>query len=185
MMLRAALCALAISSTSANAQAVDALFDLLCGRTVHFYDPSGNQIEYTAGDGTAYLWFHDLPDVIVGTWGVYSDGELDQRGEGNGTSREDIGGSDLLNQPLDGAQVYYEYGPGAFGPQDVGGFHCFDELELFETVVSGGIFPGDRYGLRDGVPPYTLPEHPFVPLENFDTDFPQLPPEPACGVPIS
>lgn len=173
----------------ANAQAVDALFDLLCGRSVHFYDASGNQIEYTAGDGTAYLWFHGMPDVIVGTWGVYSDSEIAERNnDGSGDVGRDGGldSVDLLDAPaFEGAQVCYEYGPGAFGPLDPGGFHCFDEVLLFETVVEGGIFPGDRYGLRDGVPPYLLPEHPFVELESFDADFPQLPPEPACGLPIS
>lgn len=177
----------ALTASPANAQAVDALFELLCGRSVHFYDVSGNQIEYTAGDGTAYLWFHDTAEVIVGTWGVYSDAEVAER-QNNGANdgRDgDLDGESLLDQPSFGAQVCYEYGPGAFGSLDTGGFHCFDEVLLFETVVEGGIFPGDRYGLRDGTPPYLLQEHPFVELESFDADFPQLPPEPACGVPIS
>lgn len=183
------LCALVVTAVPANAQAVDALFDLLCGRSVHFYDASGNQIEYTAGDGTAYLWFHGQPEVIVGTWGVYSDAEIAQRRIEDALG-EDFLGEGLFDGPLPdgptaGAQVCYEYGPGAFGPMDTGGFHCFDEVLLFETVVAGGIFPGDRYGLSDGTPPYLLPEHPFVELESFDADFPQLPPEPACGVPIS
>ncbi|UWQ97196.1 hypothetical protein K3728_08280 [Rhodobacteraceae bacterium M385] len=185
----ATFCALTIFALPANAQAnVDALFDLLCGRTVHFYDSSGNQIEYTAGDGTAYLWYHDLPDVIVGSWGVYSDAELRelQNDGSNDTGRD--GGLDsreLFDLPIGGAQVCYEYPAGGFGPLDPGGFHCWDELDLFETVVEGGVFPGDRYGLRDGEPPFNLPEHPFQTLESFDADFPQLPPEPACGVPIS
>lgn len=183
----ASLFALAITASPANAQAVDALFDLLCGRSVHFYDASGNQIEYTAGDGTAFLWFHGQPEVIVGTWGVYSNEEVQQRlNQGTDEGRDGgLDGVDMLDSPTFGAQVCYEYGPGAFGPLDTGGFHCFDELRLFETVVNGGIFPGDRYGLRDGTPPYVLREHPFVELESFDADFPQLPPEPACGVPIS
>ncbi len=182
-------CAFGVLATApAHAQAVDALFDLLCGRTVHFYDDSGNQIEYTSGDGTAYLWFHDVDDVIVGTWGVYSDAEIAERNnDGSGDEGRDGGldSSDLFDTPTAGAQVCYEYAPGAFGPFDPGGFHCFSELELFETVVQGGVFPGDRYGLTDGEPPFLLREHPFVELESFDADFPQLPPEPACGVPIS
>lgn len=172
--------------------AVDALFDLLCGRTVHFYDASGNQIEYTAGDGTAFLWYHGLEDVIVGSWGVYSDAEVAERlNDGSGdTGRDglDDGGldsSDLFSTPTMGAQVCYEYPPGGFGPLDPGGFHCWDEVRLFETVVEGGVFPGDRYGLRDGEPPFILNEQPFQALESFDADFPQLPPEPACGVPLS
>lgn len=180
---------LAALPSAGSAQTVDALFDLLCGRTVHFYDASGNQIEYTAGDGTAYLWFHGLPDVIVGSWGVYMNEEVaERRNDGSGDEGRDGGldSTDLFSTPVTGgAQVCYEYGPGAFGPLDPGGFHCFDDVRLFETVVEGGIFPGDRYGLRDGTPPYTLPEHPFQALESFDADFPQLPPEPACGVPIS
>ncbi len=186
--LRSAFCALAVVPTAANAQAVDALFELLCGRSVHFYDPSGNQIEYTAGDGTAFLWFHGQPDVIIGTWGVYSDAEVAERRDDGSSDEGRDGGldsTDLFSAPIGGAQVCYEYGPGAFGPLDTGGFHCFDEVDLFETVVNGGVFPGDRYGLRDGEPPYLLPEHPFVMLDSFDADFPQLPPEPACGVPIS
>ncbi len=178
-----------LGAAPANAQgAVDALFDLLCGRTVHFYDLSGNQIEYTAGDGTAYLWFHDLPGVIVGTWGVYSNQEVQDRLPGGSDDTGPDGGldgRDILEGPSFGAQVCYEYGPGAFGPLDPGGFHCFSEAELFETVVAGGVFAGDRYGLRDGEPPFILPEHPFQTLESFEADFPELPPEPACGVPIS
>lgn len=185
----AALIALAALPGQVNAQgAVDALFDLLCGRTVHYYDTSGNQIEYTAGDGTAFLWFHDLPDVVVGSWGVYSDAEVAERlNDGSGDTGRDGGldSGDLFDLPTSGAQVCYEYPPGGFGPLDPGGFHCWDELDLFETVVEGGVFPGDRYGLRDGVPPFLLPEHPFQTLESFDADFLQLPPEPACGVPIS
>lgn len=180
---------LAALAGGAHAQAnVDALFELLCGRTVHFYDESGNQIEYTAGDGTAYLWFHGIPEVVIGTWGVYSDAEVQERldtGEQDEGRDGGIDGSDLFDLPIGGAQVCYEYAPGAFGPLDPGGFHCFTEQLLFETVVQGGVFPSDRYGLADGTPPYLLPEHPFVPLESFDADFPQLPPEPACGVPIS
>ncbi|OAN69878.1 hypothetical protein A8B78_21250 [Jannaschia sp. EhC01] len=182
-----------LAFTPAAAQSnVDALFDLLCGRTVHFYDASGNQIEYTSGDGTAYLWFHGLEDVIVGSWGVYSDAEVQElQNDGSGdTGRDglDDGGldsSDLFTTPTSGAQVCYEYPPGGFGPLDPGGFHCWDEVRLFETVVEGGVFPGDRYGLRDGEPPFILQEHPFQTLDSFDDDFPQLPPEPACGVPIS
>lgn len=185
--LCAAACTLALLPSAASAQAVEALFDLLCGRTVHFYDTSGNQIEYTSGDGTAFLWFHGIEDVIVGSWGVYTDAEVDERlqtGEGEGRDGG-LDGQSLLDTPSFGAQVCYEYPAGGFGPLDPGGFHCWDELRLFETVVEGGIFPGDRYGLRDGEPPYILPEHPFEELESFDADFPQLPPEPACGVPIS
>ncbi|ABD54812.1 hypothetical protein [Jannaschia sp. CCS1] len=185
----AALCALCVLPGHASAQgAVDALFDLLCGRTVHYYDTSGNQIEYTSGDGTAFLWFHGVEDVIVGTWAVYSDAEVfELQNDGSGDTERDGGldSGDLFNTPTAGAQVCFEYPPGGFGPLDPGGFHCWDEVRLFETVVEGGVFPGDRYGLRDGEPPYLLPEHPFQRLETFDADFPQLPPEPACGVPIS
>ncbi len=163
---------------------VDALFDLLCGRTVHYYDPSGNQIEYTSGDGTAYLWFHGIPGVIVGTWGVYSDAELAERladeGADGGVNSDDFLGGPSLN-----AQVCYDYPAGSFGVLDPGGLQCWTEARLFETVVQGGVFPGDRYGLSDGEPPYLLPEQPFEPLESFDADFPQLPPEPLCGLPIS
>lgn len=182
------LAAVVAAPLPVQAQAVEALFDLLCGRTVHFYDTSGNQIEYTAGDGTAFLWYHGLSDVIVGSWGVYSDAEVAERlNDGSGEEGRDGGldSSDLFDLPTPGAQVCYEYPPGGFGPLDPGGFHCWDEVDLFETVVEGGVFPGDRYGLRDGVPPFVLPEHPFQRLESFDADFPQLPPEPACGVPIS
>lgn len=179
---------LALIPGPANAQtAVDALFELLCGRTVHFYDGSGNQIEYTAGDGTAYLWFNGLDDVIVGSWGVYTDAEVEDRlNRGAGEGRDGgLDGQDLLQTPSFGAQVCYEYPPGGFSALDPGGFHCWDEVRLFETVVEGGVFPGDRYGLRDGAPPFVLQDHPFQQLETFDADFPQLPPEPACGLPIS
>ncbi|MEJ6395121.1 hypothetical protein V8J82_17800 [Gymnodinialimonas sp. 2305UL16-5] len=161
MPARIALAILLGSATSpAMAQTgVDALFDLLCGRTTHFYDGQGNQIEYSAGDGTAYLWFNGIEDVIVGTWGVY---ETDE-----------------------GPQVCYQYPPLSFAAEEQGSTHCFTETALFETVVQGGSFNGDRYGLRDGEPPYLLPAHPFQPLESFDADFPRLPPEPLCGVPIS
>ncbi len=182
-------CVLLATARSGDAQgAVDALFDLLCGRTVHFYDLSGNQIEYTAGDGTAYLWFYDLPGVIVGTWGVYSDAEVeDRQNDGSGDTGRDGGldGSGVFDSPTFGAQVCYEYPPRAFDLLDPGGFHCFSEAELFGTVVAGGVFAGDRYGLRDGEPPFILPEHPFQTLESFEAEFPELPPEPACGVPIS
>ncbi|MBF9044993.1 hypothetical protein HKCCE4037_16745 [Rhodobacterales bacterium HKCCE4037] len=178
-----------LAAGPASAQgAVDALFDLLCGRTVHFYDTGGNQIEYTSGDGSAYLWHPASDETIVGTWGVYSDEEVAERNnDGSGDEGRDGGLSseDVFDSPTFGAQVCYEYPPGSFGPLDQGGFHCWTEQRLFETVVQGGVFPGDRYGLADGEPPYPLPEHPFVELESFDADFPQLPPEPACGVPIS
>ena len=161
MRLLAALCiVVALPVPATQAQGVAALFDLLCGRTVHYYDESGNQIEYSAGDGAAFLWFHDAPEVIVGTWAVF-------------------------DTPGVGPQVCYDYGPGAFGPLDPGGLFCFTETELFETVVRGGVFSGDRYGLRDRDPPYLLPEHPVQPLSGFAEDFPELPPEPACGLPIS
>jgi hypothetical protein len=182
------LCASPATAQAVNSS-VDSLFDLLCGRTVHYYDASGNQIEYTAGDGTAYLWYHELPDVIVGTWGVYSDAEVEERqadeGRDGGLSSEDFLDAPIFEGPTAGAQVCFDYPAGAFGPLDMGGLHCWSEVRLFETVVQGGVFPSDRYGLSDGVPPYTLPEHPFVALESFDADFPQLPPEPACGLPIS
>lgn len=177
-----------LGASPANAQAVDALFDLLCGRSVHFYDASGNQIEYTSGDGTAYLWFNGLEEVVVGTWAVYSDAEVEERlDDGAGDTGRDGGldSSDIFDSPTFGAQVCYEYPPGGFGPLDPGGFHCWTEQRLFETVVEGGVFPGDRYGLTDGEPPFVLQQHPFLPLETLDADFPQLPPEPACGVPIS
>ncbi len=182
-----------LAGSPASAQgAVDALFDLLCGRTVHFYDAGGNQIEYTSGDGSAYLWFNGIEDVIVGTWGVYSDAEVAEReNDGSGDEGRDgldgggLDSSDLFDTPTAGAQVCYEYPPGGFGPLDPGGFHCWSEQRLFETVVQGGVFPGDRYGLSDGEPPFLLQQHPFVELERFDADFPQLPPEPACGVPVS
>ncbi len=158
------LCALVAIASPASAQGVasgvDALFDLLCGRSVHYYDEGGNQIEYTAGDGSAFLWHHDNPNVIVGTWGVYDTDGV-------------------------GPQVCFEYPASSFGPLDPGGLHCWTETRLFETVVQGGVFAGDRYGLRDGEPPYPLPEHPFVELESFDAEFPELPPEPLCGLPIS
>lgn len=177
-----------LGASPANAQAVEALFDLLCGRSVHFYDASGNQIEYTSGDGTAYLWYNGLEEVVVGTWAVYSDAEVEERlNDGAGDTGRDGGldSADLFDSPTFGAQVCYEYPPGGFGPLDPGGFHCWTEQRLFETVVEGGVFPGDRYGLTDGEPPFVLQKHPFLPLESLDSDFPQRPPEPACGVPIS
>lgn len=161
VILRAGMLSSLLSLASpVQAQGVEALFELLCGRSVHFHDEGGNQIEYTAGDGTAYLWYHGIPEVLVGTWGVF-------------------------DTPGIGPQVCYEYDPGAFGPLDTGGQHCWTEERLFETVIQGGIFEGDRYGLRDGEPPFLLPEQPMQTLESFEDDFPELERERVCGLPIA
>lgn len=158
---------LSVSALPASAQDASMLFDLLCGRTLHFYDPGvptgagiGNQIEYTAPDGSAFLWHPDDAEVIVGSWEV-----LPQE---NGT-----------------AQVCYEYPPDSFAnsliPYD-GGPICWDGGGLTNDIVPLGVRNGDPYGLSDGVPPFEISDHPALDSQILREQFPQEAPATGCEV---
>lgn len=159
------LVTLGFAAQPSAAQDASMLFDLLCGRTVHYYAPGipfgagiGNQIEYTGPDGSAFLWHPDDDDVIIGSWSVEPDAE------GNGT-------------------VCYEYPPGSFDqsliPYD-GEPICFDGVGLTNDIVELGVRNGDVYGLSDGVPPFEMPAHPQLSLEELREDFPQDAPATGC-----
>lgn len=134
-------------ASTAQAQDASILFDLLCGRTVHYYDPGipfgagiGNQIEYTSPDGGAYLWHPDEDGVIIGTWSI----DTDENGNG---------------------LVCYEYPPGSFDRSDIpygGDPICFDGLGLTNDIVELGIRNGDPYGLSSGEAPFPMPDHPML-----------------------
>ena len=85
-LMRPALLSVAVlAAGSSQAQDADMLFDLMCGRTLHYYNPGvpfgagiGNQIEYTSPDGSAFLWHPNGEGVIIGSW----ENERDEDGNG-------------------------------------------------------------------------------------------------------
>ncbi|MEL6532094.1 MAG: hypothetical protein AAFN09_03805 [Pseudomonadota bacterium] len=156
---------LSLAAQPGAAQDASILFDLLCGRTVHYYDPGiptgtgiGNQIEYTSPDGSAFLWHPDDDDVIIGTWSVEPDTE------GNG-------------------MVCYEYPEDSFDQALIpynGEPICFDGMGLTNDIVDLGIRNGDVYGLSDGIPPFEMQSHPQLGIEDLRGQFPQDAPATGC-----
>ena len=132
-----------------------ALTELLCERSIHFYDEGiGNQIEYTAPDGTAYLWHPESDTVVIGTWQVETpDGGI--------------------------ASVCYRYDPGAF-ENYLGEPICFSYGGLAEDLAPDGIRDGDPYGLADGTIPAPLPAHPMLDPGALRAEFPDVPRGPTC-----
>ena len=131
MRAAAALLSLAAASSAGAQSGPSALYDLMCGRTAHFYSAGiGTQIEYTAPDGVAYLWYPEEREIIVGTWDV---GEM----------------SDGI------VELCYTYGPGAFGNVD-GSVFCFDYVGLVSDLVTGGLRNGDPYDLTSEAVPFIL-----------------------------
>jgi hypothetical protein len=145
----AALCV----PVAASAQSAATIRDLICGRTVHYHTPGiGNQIEYTAPDGTAYLWYPDMPDAIIGTW-------------------------QITPQGLDDAQTCFTYPldevDGAFGIYD-GDPICFNSAALVRDVPERAIRDGDPYNLETGQVPFVLPSFPYLSIEELKRDFPAV-----------
>ena len=141
----------------APAQDPAALYDLLCGRTVQFFNPGiGTQIEYTDPDGSAYLWYPGRGDVIVGTWQV---GEL-----------------------TDGvAELCYIYEPESFGTPEDEDIYCYSYDGLVDDIVEGGVRDGDPYGLSSGEVPF--PTLPFQPVDTgaLRREYPDQAQAPACA----
>lgn len=147
-----------LAALPATAQDAASIIDLICGRTVHYWDPGlGNQIEYTAADGQAYLWHGDTDQLVVGTWEVTA-------------------------ITLDIGEVCYVYEPGAFSLDDPGSEFCFRWDDLIEDVPADGVRDGDPYNLASGEQPFSLPRDRPVSLEDLRARFPDQPPERACGL---
>ncbi|MBF9032147.1 hypothetical protein HKCCE3408_17240 [Rhodobacterales bacterium HKCCE3408] len=153
---RGLVLAFCLSACPAAAQDPAAVYDLLCGRTAQFYSPGiGTQIEYTAPDGRAFLWFPGQDDVILGTWEV--------------------------GQMTDGvAELCYVYEPGSFTGED-GETFCFTYPGLIADLVEGGLRDGDPYDLMSGEVPFvTLPFSEVDPT-GLKTEYPDQPQAPACA----
>lgn len=157
---RAALLLVALSAVARPAPAEDAasIIELICGRTVHFFDASsGNQIEYTAADGSAYLWHSQADAIIIGTW-------------------------EVTQITLDSGEVCYRYEPGSFSATDPGSEFCFDYGGLVIDIASAGVREGDPYGLATGEMPFPLPLDTPVSVARLREIYPDQPPERACGL---
>lgn len=147
-----------ITALPATAQDAASIIELICGRTVHYYNPDlGNQIEYTAADGTAYLWFTGSDKLAIGTWEVTA-------------------------ISLDLGEVCYTYQPGSFGPLDTGSTFCWTYQALLDDIPTSGVREGDPYDLASGTAPYPLPRETPVSVTAMRQDFPDQPPERACGL---
>lgn len=149
----AGLCAL-----PAAAQDAASIIDLICGRTVHYFNPAlGNQIEYTAPNGDAFLWHSQTDQLVIGIWEVNE-----------------------IN--LDYGEVCYKYLPGSFSDLDPGSEFCFDYDALIADVPTDGVREGDPYNLASGQMPFPLPFDTPVSVEDLREAYPDQPPERACGV---
>jgi hypothetical protein len=157
-MIRLPALALAtLTALPAGAQDAASIIDLICGRTVHYFNTGlGNQIEYTAADGSAYLWHSSSDDVIIGLWEVTA-------------------------LTLDIGEVCYKYLPGSFGPEDMGSEFCFDYEELVADVPADGVREGDPYDLASREIPFALPFDVPVSVDALRDAYPDQPPERACG----
>lgn len=152
------LALMALSVLPAQAQDAASIIDLICGRTVHYFNTAlGNQIEYTAPDGSAYLWHSQTDEIVVGIW-------------------------EVSQITLDLGEVCYKYLPGSFGPTDPGSEFCFDHAALVEDIPTDGVREGDPYNLASGTRPFPLPFDIPVSVEDLRAEFPDQPPERACGV---
>ncbi len=159
-MKRAALAiAACIAASQAAAERVSHVFELLCDRTLHYFDPGvGNQIEFTTADGRAYLWFNGEPDVITGTWEVL--------------------------EPAPGQiEICYHYDPQATTP--AGQTYCHAYGTWLITIQENGIRDGDPYGLQNGQIPFLLPRIPRLPPEGFEADYPDGPRGAGCAAFVS
>lgn len=155
---RALAAILALAALPAPAQDAASIVDLICGRTVHYFNTDlGNQIEYTAADGQAYLWYSGAETLITGTWEVTA-------------------------LSLDFGQVCYVYAPGSFGPDDLGSTFCWSYEELLRDIPESGVREGDPYDLASGSLPFVLPFDRVVSVESLQERFPDQPPERACGL---
>ncbi|MBO6604865.1 hypothetical protein [Rhodophyticola porphyridii] len=153
----AGIFAAALTALPAGAQDAASILALICGRTVHYFSPElGNQIEYTAPDGSAYLWHSGNEGLVLGTWEVTE-------------ITPDIG------------EVCYVYRPGSFGADDPGSEFCFDWEMLISDVPQDGVRDGDPYNLASGLRPFALPFTRPVSVAALRTEFPDQPPERACG----
>lgn len=141
-----------------TAQDAASIIELICGRTVHYFNPAlGNQIEYTAPSGEAFLWHSRTNQLVVGIW-------------------------EVTEITLDLGEVCYTYLPGSFGPDDPGSVFCFDYDRLIADIPSDGVREGDPYDLASGTQPFPLPFETPVSVEDLRDQYPDQPPERACGV---
>lgn len=146
--------ALCLTATQAQADTVAAVFELLCDRTLHYYDDGvGNQIEYTSADGAAFLWFNGMTEVITGAWEV------------------------LENTPGQ-IEICYTYDPQPVAPE--GEVFCHDYAAWQVTIQENGIRDGDPYALSSGQVPFNLWQTPRLPPEAFDAQYPDLPRGAGC-----
>lgn len=142
------------TATPLRAETVADVFELLCNRTLHFYDGGvGNQIEYTSADGAAFLWFNGEPDIITGVW-------------------------EVLEQDQGRIEICYTYDPQPAAPN--GERFCHDYATWLTTIPENGIRDGDPYDLASGQIPFRLWHSPALPPESFDAQFPDLPRGSGC-----
>jgi len=146
-------------SSLAQAQTVRELTDLLCDRTLHFFEPEvGNQIQYTAPDGSLHLWFPGRNATITGRWSV-----VQNQGE-----KPQI------------CLSFDEENP-AGGPIEQ--CHALEEWQSW--LVEGGTVAGDPYALTSGAPPFLLPQRPQIPRAGLARLYPDVATGPRCALPVS
>jgi hypothetical protein len=153
-----ALAIAALSALPAQAEDAASIIELICGRTVHYFNPAlGNQIEYTAPNGEAYLWHSLTERIVIGIW------EVNEISPGVG-------------------EVCYKYLPGSFSDIDPGSEFCFDYGALVADVPADGVREGDPYNLASGEMPFPLPFENPMSVEDLRDAYPDQPPERACGM---
>jgi hypothetical protein len=153
-----ALAIAALSALPAQAEDAASIIELICGRTVHYFNPAlGNQIEYTAPNGEAYLWHSLTDELVIGIWEV---NEI----------------------TLNVGEVCYKYLPGSFSDTDPGSEFCFDYGALIRDIPADGVRDGDPYNLASGEAPFPLPIDTPMSVEDLRDAYPDQPPERACGV---
>jgi len=147
-------------ATTATGQTGLPLYDMICGRTVHFYYGNGNQIEYMRADGAAFFWQYRQERVIEGNWRIR-----------------------VTNGIQDG--VCFQYKPGSINPTYGGHEFCHEGGRFLELISPDGLVEGDRYDLQSGVPPFIMPSHPRMPPVGLAEQYPEQPRDPACFAAVS
>jgi len=154
----AAILVAGLSALPAQAQDAASIIELICGRTVHYFNGGlGNQIEYTAPNGSAYLWHSRTEQIVIGIWEV---NEI----------------------TLNIGEVCYKYLPGSFSEDDPGSEFCFDYDSLVADIPADGVREGDPYNLASGQMPFPLPFDRPISVKELRDGYPDQPPERACGV---
>lgn len=143
----------------AASQSVMEARNILCDRTVFFYDRGhGNQIEYFSANGLAYLWYPGNRGAVPSQWRLEA-----RSGTGETT-------------------ICFKYPRRGYNPvtKKYGGNWVCRLFSVFWSHTNGEPTVGDIFGLSTGTVPYPLPNHPRVDPDNIISPELQREADPAC-----